>query len=67
MHTEEGKLYRFVAVDRTSKFAYAELLEKYGKIEAAEFLKRLVQVVPYKIHTLLTDHGAQFTNRGDQK
>ncbi|MBH1989012.1 MAG: IS481 family transposase, partial [Myxococcaceae bacterium] len=46
---------------------YAELLEKYGKIEAAEFLKRLVQVVPYKIHTLLTDNGIPFTNRRDQQ
>ncbi len=25
VHTEEGKLYLFVAIDRTSKFAYAEL------------------------------------------
>ena len=32
--TEEGKLYLFVAIDRTSKFAYAELLPKYGKMEA---------------------------------
>ena len=32
VHTEEGKLYLFVAIDRTSKFTYAELLEKYTKI-----------------------------------
>lgn len=37
VRTEEGKLYLFVAIDRTSKFAYAELLLKYGKLEAAQF------------------------------
>lgn len=63
VRTEEGKLYMFVAIDRTSKFAYVELLEKYGKMEAAEFLRNLIAAVPYKIHTVLTDNGIQFTNR----
>lgn len=63
VRTEEGKLYLFVAIDRTSKFAYIELLEKYGKMEAAEFLRNLIKAVPYKIHTILTDNGIQFTNR----
>lgn len=63
MHTQEGRLYLFVAIDRTSKFAYVELLEKHGKMEAAQFLRNLIQAVPYKIHTILTDNGIQFTNR----
>ena len=63
VRTEEGKLYLFVAIDRTSKFAYAELLPKYGKMEAAQFLQNLINAVPYKIHTILTDNGIQFTNR----
>jgi len=65
--TEEGKLYLFVAIDRTSKFAYAQLLSKYGKMEAAGFLRDLIAVVPYKIHTVLTDNGIQFTNRKKDK
>jgi hypothetical protein len=28
VRNEEGKLYLFVAIDRTSKFAFAELQEK---------------------------------------
>ena len=63
IRTEEGKLYLFVAIDRTSKFVHVELLEKYGKMEAAQFLRNLLQIVPYKIHTILTDNGIQFTNR----
>ncbi len=53
----------FVAIDRTSKFAYVELHEKAGKMIAAQFLRNLISAVPYKIHTLLTDNGVQFTNR----
>ncbi len=63
VRTEEGKLYLFVAIDRTSKFAYAELLERAGKLEAAQFLRKLIAAVPYRIHTVLTDNGIQFTNR----
>ena len=53
----------FVAIDRTSKFVYVELAEKQGKIQAVQFLRNLIDKVPYKIHTILTDNGAQFTNR----
>lgn len=63
VRTEEGKLYLFVAIDRTSKFVYAELLPKYGKMEAAQFLRNLIAVVPYKIHTIVTDNGIQFAHR----
>jgi transposase-like protein len=63
VRTEEGKLYLFVAIDRTSKLTYVELLPKYGKMEAAQFLRNLITHVPYKIHTILTDNGIQFTNR----
>ena len=63
VRTEEGKLYLFVAIDRTSKFAYAELHLRATKMIAAQFLRNLVEAVPYKLHTLLTDNGIQFTNR----
>ena len=63
VQTAEGKLYLFVAIDRTSKFAYAELHEKAGKMAAAQFLRNLIATVPYAIHTVLTDNGIQFTNQ----
>lgn len=47
VRTAEGKLHLFVAIDRTSKFAYAELHEKAGKMAAAKFLPNLVAAVPY--------------------
>jgi RNA-directed DNA polymerase len=63
VQTAEGKLYLFVAIDRTSKFAYVELHEKAGKMAAAQFLRNLIAAVPYAIHTVLTDNGIQFTNQ----
>jgi transposase InsO family protein len=60
VRTEEGKLYLFVAIDRTSKFAYAELHAHSDRMVAIAFLQALIKAVPYTIHTILTDNGGQF-------
>ena len=52
----------FVAIDRTSKFAFAELHERATRRIAGDFLRRLIEVVPYRIHTVLTDNGTHFTD-----
>jgi transposase InsO family protein len=61
VQTKEGKLFLFVAIDRTSKFVFAQLAEKANRVTASAFLTALVEAVPYKIHTVLTDNGIQFT------
>ena len=63
VRTAEGRLYLFAAIDRTSKFAYVELHQRAGKMQAAQFLRNLQEALPYAIHTVLTDNGIQFTNR----
>ena len=66
VQTAEGRLYLFVAIDRTSKFAFTELHAKATTRVAADFLHALVKAVPYKIHTVLTDNGTHFTDpRGE--
>ena len=60
VRTEEGKLHLFVAVDRTSKYAFAQLHRAANVQIAAGFLAELIAAVPYKIHTVLTDNGIQF-------
>jgi hypothetical protein len=67
VRTEEGKLYLFVAIDRTSKFASAELHTEAIKTVAAQFLRNLIAIVPDKLHTVLTANGIQFTNRKQDK
>lgn len=61
VRTEDGKLHLFVVIDRTSKLALAELHEKATRRVAADFLRRLIEAVPYRIHTVLTDNGTHFT------
>jgi transposase InsO family protein len=62
VRTEEGKLYLFVAIDRTSKFAFVELHEKADRPTAVRFLEGLIAAVPYRLHTVLTDNGIQFAD-----
>jgi hypothetical protein len=66
VRTEEGKLHMFVAIDRTSKFAFVELHKRATRQVAMDFLNRLIAIVPYKIHTVLTDNGTQFTTPGNK-
>lgn len=56
VQTAEGRLYLFVAMDRISKFAFAQLVEKATRRVAENFLRALAMIVPYKIHTVLTDN-----------
>ena len=55
VQTAEGKLFLFVAIDRTSKFAVVQLVEKANRKTAWELLEHLLEVVPYRIHTILTE------------
>ena len=65
VRTEEGKLHMFVDIDRTSKFAVAELHERATRAVAKAFLNSRIRAEPYKIHTVLTDNGNQFTSPGN--
>ena len=56
-----------MAIDRTCKLAYAELHTDKKKMTAVQFLRHVIKALPYKIHTLLTDNGAQFTHRKQDK
>jgi transposase-like protein len=62
VHTEEGRLYLFVGIDRTSKFVLAQLVERADTNAATSFLETIVAAVPYAIHTVLTDNGIQFAD-----
>ena len=62
VRTAMGRLYLFVAVDRTSKFAFVQLHEKATRRVAGDFLRALAAAVPYRIHTVLTDNGTHFTD-----
>jgi transposase InsO family protein len=60
VRTKKSKLYLFVAIDRTSKLASARLEREANRYTASDFLRALIQAVPYGIQTVLTDNGQQF-------
>jgi IS30 family transposase len=62
VQTAQGKLYLFVAIDRTSKFAVAQLIDKANTQTARAFLETLVAAVPYRVEIVLTDNGVQFAD-----
>ena len=59
----EGKLYMFVAIDRTSKFAIVRLYEQADRPTAVTFLQTVLETGPYKINIILTDNGIQFAEQ----
>lgn len=62
MQTAEGKLYLYVAIDRTSKFAFVHLGGQATTRTASDFRDALLAALPYKLHTVLTDNGTQFAD-----
>ena len=62
LRCKEGKLYLFVAIDRTSKFAVAKIYKNKTKSISLEFLKHTLKTVPYVVHTILTDNGPEYTD-----
>jgi transposase InsO family protein len=64
----QGKLFMFVAIDRVSKFAHVAFFGANTKVNGAAFLREVVEVFPYRVHTVLTDNGMAFAdlpkNRG---
>ena len=64
VRVEQGKAHLFVAVDRTSKLAFARLYRRASTLTSVAFLKSLIRAVPYRIHTILTDNGIQFADAG---
>src|SRR3954451_24315533 len=65
VRTEQGKLYLFAAIDRTSKFAFAELHEQATRRIAGDFLRHLIAAVPDRAHAVLADNGTHFTTPGN--
>ena len=61
---EQGKAHLFVAVDHTSKFAFARLYRRATTLNSVAFLKSLIRAVPYRIYTVSTNNGIQFADTG---
>jgi transposase InsO family protein len=63
MADEDRRTYLFVAIDRASRWVYLERLTDKSAKSAQGFFQRLLKAAPFKIYTVLTDNGKEFTDR----
>lgn len=57
----QRKLHLFVGIDRTSKFAVTQLVDKAYRRTAWDFLEHPLEAVPYRIHS--PDRRLQFAQQ----
>ena len=60
LRTNTSKLYLFVAINRTSKFALAQIVDKANRKTAWDFLDAALNALTYKILAILTANVTQF-------
>lgn len=60
---ERCKSYAFVAIDRATRYVYVEIHQRRDADTSAGFLRRFLAHFPHDVHTILTDNGAEFTDR----
>lgn len=53
----------FVAIDRATRLALIQVCDKRNMKTAVRFFEAALRFFPFKIHRVLTDNGAEFTNR----
>ena len=60
----EGKRsYLYVAIDRFTRYVYAEILYDLEQSTAAAFIERFIAHFPYKVVKIITDNGFEWTDR----
>jgi len=57
------KYYQFTAIDTASRWRYLKIYDSYSNSDSIDFLKKLIQVAPFRIRAIKTDNGSNFTNR----
>lgn len=57
------KSYAFVAIDRATRYVHLEIHPRRDGATAAAFLASFLAAFPHPVHTILTDNGAEFTDR----
>ena len=63
MPEETHRQYLMVAIDRATRWVYLEVVKDKSATQAEGFLERAVQKAPFKVYTVLTDNGKEFTDR----
>ena len=57
------KFYQYTAIDECSRLRYTWFTNAHDTYASSEFARRLVKYFPFKVKTIQTDNGFEFTNR----
>ena len=57
------KYYQYTAIDEYSRLRYTWFTNAHDTYASSEFARRLVKYFPFKVKTIQTDNGFEFTNR----
>ena len=60
---EARPAYVLVAIECTSRFVHVEIVEERSGATIAACLERFLDAFGHPVHTILTDNGAEFTDR----
>jgi transposase InsO family protein len=63
MADETTRRYVFVAIDRATRWVFIALKSQRTAAAARSFLNALAKAAPFKLRTLLSDNGVEFTDR----
>jgi transposase len=63
-HKIKSKRYfQFTAIDCASRWRYLSIYDDMGNGHAIEFIKKLLEIAPFRVRAIKTDNGSCFTNR----
>lgn len=57
------KYYQYTAIDECSRLRYTWFTNAHDTYASSKFARKLVKYFPFKIKTIQTDNGFEFTNR----
>ena len=57
------KYYQYTGIDEYTRLRYIWYTDEQSTYMSSEFIKRMVKYFPFKIKTIQTDNGFEFTNR----
>ena len=57
------KYYQYTAIDEYTRIRYTWFTNEQSTYMSSEFVKRMIRYFPFKIKTIQTDNGFEFTNR----
>lgn len=63
MQDEDKRRYVFVAIDRATRWVFIAIKQYKTAASAKAFLAAVRKAAPFKIRTILTDNGKEFTDR----